>query len=73
MIRLRARVRRKERKYSLIWPFWLDTRAEVFIWRWEIDLGRAFSIHVRSSNREAVFWLRDRFIRGMRRCITVGK
>lgn len=73
MIRLRVSVRRKERKYSLIWPFWLDTRVEVFIWIREIDLGRAFSIQVRSSSREAAFWLRDRFILGMRRCITVGK
>lgn len=73
IIRLRASVRRKERKYSLIWPFWLDTRVEVFIWSREIDLGRAFSIQVKSSNREAVFWLRDRFIRGIKRCITVGK
>lgn len=72
-IRLRVSVRRKERKYSLIWPFWLDTRVEVFIWIREIDLGRAFSIQVRSSSREAVFWLRDRFTMGMRRCITVGK
>lgn len=72
-IRLRVSVRRKERKYSLIWPFWLDTRVEVFIWSREMDLGRAFSIQVRSSSREAVFWLRVRFIRGMRRCITVGK
>lgn len=73
MIRLRVSVKRKDRKYNLIWPFWLDTRVEVFIWRKEIDLGRAFSIQVRSSSREAVFWLRVRFIMGMRRCITVGK
>lgn len=33
MIRLRVRVRRKDRKYNLIWPFWLDTRVEVFTWR----------------------------------------
>lgn len=71
--RLRVSVRRKERKYSLIWPFWLDTRLEVFIWRREIDLGREFSIQVRSSNIEAVFWPRSRFIRGTERCITVGK
>lgn len=71
--RLRASVRRKERKYSLIWPFWFETRVEAFIWSREIDLGRALSIQVRSSSREAVFWLRDRFIMGMRRCITVGK
>lgn len=73
IIRLRVRVRRKERKYSLIWPFWFDTRIEVFIWIREIDLGRAFSIQVRSSSREAVFWLSIKFIMGMRRCITVGK
>lgn len=73
IIKLRVNVRRKERKYSLIWPFWLDTIAEVFIWISETDLGRMFSIQVKSSNREAVFWLRDRFIRGMERCITVGK
>lgn len=33
VIRLRVRVRRKERKYSLIWPFWPDARVEAFIWR----------------------------------------
>lgn len=46
---------------------------EVFIWSKEIDLGRAFSIQVRSRSREAVFWLRVKFTRGMKRCITVGK
>lgn len=72
-IRLRVSVRRKEKKYSLIWPFWLDTRVEVFIWSIEIDLGRIFSIQAKSSRREAVFWLRDRFVRGIERCTTVGK
>lgn len=55
VIRLRVRVRRNERKYSLIWPFWLETRIEAFICNWEIDFGSVASSQVRSSRREAVF------------------
>lgn len=55
IIKLKVSVRRKERKYSLIWPFWLDTRVEAFIWREEMDFGSDVSSQVRSSRSEAVF------------------
>lgn len=73
IVRLRVSVRRKERKYSLIWPFWLDTRVEAFIWREEMDFGRDVSSQVRSSRSEAIFWPRRRFIRGRERWIIAGK
>lgn len=31
IIRLRVSVRRNERKYNLIWPFWFEIRVEAFI------------------------------------------
>lgn len=55
---------RKDRKYSLIWPFWVEMSVEVFIWDREIDFGRAFSSQVRSSSIEATFWLIIRLMRG---------
>lgn len=64
---------RKERKYSLIWPFWAEIVVEVFIWKRARDFGRVFSSHVRSSNREAVFWPAVRLVWGIRRCMMVGK
>lgn len=73
IIRLRVSVRRKERKYSLIWPFWLEVKIEAFICRLEIDFGSAVSNQVRSSRWEAVFWPRIRFSRGRKRCMIVGK
>lgn len=72
-IRLRVSVRRNERKYSLIWPFWFETNTEAFICSWEIDFGNVASSQVRSSRREAVFWPRIRFSRGMERCMIAGK
>lgn len=55
---------RKDRKYSLIWPFWVEMSVEVFIWDREIDFGKAFSSQVRSSSIEATFWLIIRLMRG---------
>lgn len=73
VMRLRVRVIKKERKYNLIWPFWLEIRVDVFIWNVEIDFGRAFSSQVRSSSIEATFWLISKLISGCSRCMTVGK
>lgn len=72
-MRLRVRVIKKERKYSLIWPFWLEMSVDVFIWNEEIDFGRAFSSQVKSSSIEATFWLVSKLISGCSRCMTVGK
>lgn len=69
---LRVRVMRNERKYNLIWPFWVEIRIEVFIWNWEIDFGRMLSSQIESSRSDADFWLIDRFVSGGSRCIIVG-
>lgn len=73
VIRLKIRVIKKERKYSLIWPFWLEMSVDVFIWNEEIDFGRVFSNQVESSSMEATFWLISKLTSGCRRCMTVGK
>lgn len=57
MSRVNARVIRKDRKYNLIWPFWVEIIVEVLIWNAEIDFGRTFSSQVRSRIIEATFWL----------------
>ena len=49
----------KERKYNLIRPFWLKTKVEDFIWKYEIDLGRMFSSQMESKSIDADFWLLD--------------
>lgn len=38
----------------------------------EMDFGMTFSNQIRSSRRDAVFWLRCRLNRGIRRCIVIG-
>lgn len=73
VVRLRARVIRKDKKYSLIWPFCVEIMIEVFIWDKARNFGRTFSSQVRSNSSEAVFWLADKFVCGIRRWITVGK
>lgn len=64
MVRLRARVIRKERKYNLIIPFWLEIRVDMFDCDLEISFGRRFSSQIKSSKREAYFWLASRFVNG---------
>lgn len=51
----------------------METIVEVFIWNREIDLGRILSSQIRSSNGVAVFWLADRFVSGIERCMMVRK
>ena len=50
-------VTRKERKYSLIRPFWLVTMVDVFIWISEVVFGKMFSSQIRSRREDADFWL----------------
>lgn len=45
----------KERKYSLIRPFWLEIRVEDFIWKYEMDFGRMFSSQIVSRSMDADF------------------
>ena len=59
-----VRVIRNDRKYSLIRPFWFDTIIEEEAWNLETDLGRMFSIQVKSNNMEDNFWLINRLDRG---------
>lgn len=55
MIRAIVIVIIKEREYSLISPFWLDTIIEEFCWILVINFGSAFSSQIRSSNIVADF------------------
>lgn len=64
---------KKERKYSLIRPFWFVTRVDAFIWASEMVFGRMASSQIRSRRENADFWLIDKFMYGARRCIIVGK
>lgn len=58
---------KKDRKYSLIWPFWLEIYDEAFIWNSEVDFGRVFSNQVWSSSIEATFWPIIKLVSGCRR------
>lgn len=53
---------RKERKYSLIRPFWLVIVVDIFIWASEMVFGRIVSSQIRSRREDANFWLIVRFI-----------
>lgn len=57
----------KDIKYNLIKPFWFETAIEDFIWKWEMDFGRIFSIQVMSSSVDADFWPISRFVLGIKR------
>ncbi len=48
-------VTRKERKYSLIRPFWFVTIVDVFIWMSEVVFGKMFSSQIRSRMEDASF------------------
>lgn len=52
---------RKERKYSLIRPFWFVTIVDMFIWISEVVFGKIFSSQIRSRREDADFWLIVRF------------
>lgn len=64
IVRLRIRVIRKDRKYNLIIPFWLEIRVDKFDCDLEISFGRRPSNQIRSSKREAYFWLASKFMSG---------
>ena len=53
---------RKERKYSLIRPFWFVIIVDIFIWASEIVFGKIVSSQIRSRREDADFWLIVRFI-----------
>ena len=55
-------VTRKDRKYSLIKPFWLVTIIDIFIWISEVVFGKIFSSQIRSRRDDADFWLIIKFI-----------
>ena len=55
-------VTRKERKYSLIRPFWLVTIVDVFIWISEVAFGKMFSNQIRSRREDTDFWLIVKFM-----------
>lgn len=48
---------KKERKYSLIRPFWFVTRVDAFIWASEMVFGRMASSQIRSRRRMLIFGL----------------
>lgn len=62
--RLRIRVTRKERKYSLIIPFWFEIRVDILDCEVEMSFGKRFSSQIKSNKREAYFWLASRFMNG---------
>ena len=53
---------RKERKYSLIRPFWFVTVMDAFIWISEVVFGKMFSSQIRSRREDASFWLIVKFV-----------
>lgn len=48
-------VTRKERKYSLIKPFWFVTMIDIFVWISEVVLGKMFSSQIKSRREDADF------------------
>jgi hypothetical protein len=64
---------RKDRKYILIIPFWLDTMIEALICMLDINLGVVFSIQIMSRRVDAAFWLSISVFLGEVLCIIVGK
>lgn len=55
-------VTRKDRKYSLIKPFWLVTIIDIFIWISEVVFGKIVSSQIKSRRDDADFWLIIKFI-----------
>lgn len=53
---------RKERKYSLIKPFWFVVVVAIFIWACEMVFGRIVSSQIRSRREDADFWLIVKFM-----------
>lgn len=47
-IKISEIVMRKDRKYSLISPFWLAIILDRWVWVIEVDFGTAFSSQIRS-------------------------
>lgn len=64
---------REDRKYSLIRPFWFEIVLENNNCSWDIFFGMLFSNQIRSSRRDAVFWLVISLYRGVERWIIFGK
>ena len=48
-------VTRKERKYSLIKPFWFVTIIDIFVWISEVVFGKMFSSQIKSRKDDADF------------------
>lgn len=55
---------RKERKYSLIRPFWFVIVVDIFIWASEIVFGKMVSSQIRSRREDADFGLLLSLYRG---------
>lgn len=55
-------VTRKERKYSLMRPFWFVIIVDIFICASEVVFGKMFSSQIKSRREDADFWLIVRFI-----------
>lgn len=71
--RARSAEMREERKYSLIRPFWFEMVVEDSACSCDKFFGMIFSSQIRSSRRDAVFWLMVRLCRGVERWVIVGK
>ena len=48
-------VTRKERKYSLINPFWFVTIIDIFVWISEVVFGKMFSSQIKSRRDDPDF------------------
>lgn len=71
--RARSIEMREERKYSLIRPFWFEMVVEDSICSCDKFFGMVFSSQIRSSRRNAVFWLMVRLRKGVERWVIIGK
>lgn len=75
MISRRARIVdvKEDKKYSLIRPFWFEVVLESSNCSLDIFFGMLFSNQIRSSRRDAVFWLIMRLCKGVERWMIIGK
>ena len=55
-------VTRKERKHSLIKPFWPVTMVDIFISISDVVFGKIFSSQIKSRKEDADFWLIIKFM-----------
>lgn len=64
---------RKDKKYNLIKPFWVEVNNDNEEWTVVWPFGPVFSYQFKSISMVAMCWPKNKFIRGWSRCIVKVK